>query len=417
MGWIEKLKIKKSKKLMMAQMMSGQQPVFSQFGNDVYVSDIVQQCMACITDEMRKLQLNHIIKKDGKESIANSKLNRLFEYGVNEFMTTSDFLEKISYMLLKNMNVFIYPKFTYYENPSGEVKKREVEGLYPLDPKNVEFLQDDTGRLFVKFTFRNNMDFTLPYDAVIHWRMRFTENEYLGGNYYGKPEINDLLQTVQVNDSLIQGIEKGMKTSLNISGIMKYPITVDDEAIRKDIEEFENKLDQNTSGIMPIDARAEFIPTKIDPKFVDKDTLEFIDNRILRHWGCSLPVLNGTANPEQKQAFYEKAIEPRVISLAQAMTKVLFTSLEFSNGNRISAYPSDITFMTMEQKLSFSQFMGDRGALTNNQLLNIFGIAPYEGGDVRYMSLNYCDVEIANRYQLNRTGQEGGTNNAESAEE
>ena len=107
MSWFDSIKIKfsNSKKNAQAKMMSGQAPVFSQFGNDVYAADIMQQCMGCIADEMSKLQLSHIIKKGGKEELAASKLNRLFEYGVNEYMTTADFLAKITYMLLKNMNV------------------------------------------------------------------------------------------------------------------------------------------------------------------------------------------------------------------------------------------------------------------------------------------------------------------------
>lgn len=413
MGWFDSIKTKfNSSKYAQAYMMSGQRPVFSQFGNDVYVSDIVQQCICCITDEMRKLQLRHIIQKDGKEIIADSKLNRLFEHGVNEFMTTSDFLEKITYLLLTRMNAFVYPKFSYYTDPHGNVKKREVEGLYPLDPKKVEFLQDAAGKLFVKFYFRNNDEFVLPYENVIHWRMRFTENEYQGGNRNGEAEIEDLLKTVQLNDVLLQGVSKGVEKSLNIAGIMRYPLTVDKEAMKKDIADFEAAIDGSKSGILPLDARGEYIPLKIEPKFVDKDTLDFIDNKILRHWRCSLPILNGTATPAEHQAFYQGAIEPRVISLAQTFAKAIFTSLEFSNGNRIKAFPEELIFLNTEQKLSFAQLMADRGALTNNQLLNIFGIPPYEGGDVRYMSLNYCDVNIANQYQLNRAGAtKGGEEN------
>lgn len=410
MGWFDSIKTKfsSSKGYVQAQMMNGQAPVFSQFGNDVYAADIMQQCMGCIADEMSKLQLSHIVKKGRKEEIAASKLNRLFEYGVNEHMTTADFLSKITYMLLKNMNVFIYPKFTYYENPKGEVKKREVEGLYPLDPKTVEFQQDATGRLFIKLYFRNGDNFTLPYDNIIHWRMRYSENEYLGGNYSGAAEVEDLLKTAQINDRLLQSVDHAVQKSLTITGLMKFPLSVDREAMQKDIESFEAALNASKSGIMGVDAKAEYIPLKVDPKLIDKDTLEFIENKFLRHWGCSIPMLNGTATPEEHQAFYQKAIEPKVISLAQVMTKGIFTSLEFGNGNRIKAYPEELVFLNTEQKLSFAQLMADRGALTNNQLLSIFGIQPYEGGDVRYMSLNYCDVNIANQYQLNRAGANKG---------
>ncbi|MGN0695039.1 MAG: phage portal protein [Lentihominibacter sp.] len=404
MGWFDNIKTKfNSKNSKHAKMMSGQTPVFSQFGNDIYVSDIMQQCMGCITEEMKKLRLHHVIEKNGKETIAESKLNRLFGYGVNEYMTTSDFLEKTTYMLLKNSNAYIYPKISVYEDANGNVKKREVEGFYPLDPTRVEFFQDETGRLFIKMYFKGCDPFMLPYDNIIHWRMRFTENEYLGGNYQGKPEIDDLLQTVQINDRLLQGVDQAMQKGLAMNGLMKYPVT-DEDDIKKDIEKFEKKLQNNESGIMPLSAKSEYIPLKFDPKLIDKDTLEFIDNKILRHWGCSIPMLNGTATPSEKMAFYEKTLENKVISLSQVMTKTVFTPIEYSNGNRIKAYPGELVFLNTTEKLTFAQFMGDRGAMTNNQLLNIFGMPPYEGGDVRYMSLNYCDVDIANQYQLNRAG-------------
>lgn len=419
MGWFDSIKTKfsSSNNNTQVRMMSGQIPVYSQFGNDVYAADIIQQCMGCICDEMSKLQINHVIKKDSKKVIANSKLNKLFEYGVNEHMTTSDFLSKITYMLLKNMNVFIYPKFAYYEDSQGKVKKREVEGLYPLDPKTVEFQQDQTGRLFVKLYFRNGDNFTLPYDNVIHWRMRYSENEYLGGDYNGNADVEDLLKTAQINDRLLQSIDFAVQKSLNIQGLMKFPLTIDREKMQKDIEAFEKALNASKSGIMGVDAKSEYIPLKMDPKLIDKDTLEFIENKFLRHWGCSIPMLNGTATPEEHQAFYQKAIEPKVISLVQVMTKGIFTSLEYSNGNRVEVYPEELIFLNTEQKLSFAQLMADRGALTNNQLLGIFGIQPYEGGDVRYMSLNYCDVNIANQYQLNRAGaNKGGEQNGNNKE-
>lgn len=415
MGWFDDLKTKfnNKKSMQYAKMMSGQTPVYSQFGNDIYVSDIMQQCMLCITDEVRKLRLHHIVKKDGKETIKESKLNKLFEYGVNEFMTTSDFLEKITYNLLKDMNSFIYPIFSYTYDTAGNVRKREVEGLYPLNPRQTMFYVDDTNTIYIKFVFGSGDEYTLPYENVIHWRMRYSENEYLGGNKYGQAETDDLLKTVKINDRLLQSVQKTIETSANVVGLMKYPLIVDQDKIDKEIRRFERALRNSESALIGMDAKGEFIPVKADPKLIDKDTLEFIDNKILRHWGCSLPMLNGTATPAEHQAFYQKAVEPRIISLAQAMTKVLFTQFEFANGNRVGAYPEELIFLNTEQKLSFATLMADRGALTNNQLLGIFGIPPYEGGDVRYMSLNYCDVDIANQYQLHKAGAEKGVKNIE----
>jgi hypothetical protein len=40
------------------------------------------------------------------------------------------------------------------------------------------------------------------------------------------------------------------------------------------------------------------------------------------------------------------------------------------------------------------------GILTLNQINELFGYEPFDGGDVRLRSLNYIDASIANEYQL-----------------
>lgn len=55
MGWLDKLKRKSPKKQKWAQMLNGYTPIFSQFGTNIYASDVVQQAVKCIVDEMKKL--------------------------------------------------------------------------------------------------------------------------------------------------------------------------------------------------------------------------------------------------------------------------------------------------------------------------------------------------------------------------
>ena len=73
-------------------------------------------------------------------------------------------------------------------------------------------------------------------------------------------------------------------------------------------------------------------------------------------------------------------------------------------GNSIRIYPEELIFLSTTQKLEFVKMVGERGALTNNKILQLFGLPPYKGGDVRLQSLNYVDVEIANEYQLANAG-------------
>lgn len=60
-------------------------------------------------------------------------------------------------------------------------------------------------------------------------------------------------------------------------------------------------------------------PLKIDPKVIDKDTVELIETRILANRGVSIEIYNGDFNEEQYQAFYEKTLEPLIVSLGQCV--------------------------------------------------------------------------------------------------
>ena len=160
-----------------ARMFNGWTPIFSQFGNDIYASDVVQQAISCIVTEMKKLSPQHIREIQGDQiPIVDSTVQRLLNQP-NERMTTSEFLEKVMWQLFLNYNSFIIP--TYVKNSDGS---KSYTGLYPIQPTNVTFLQDPSGKLFVKFEFLNNYETTLRYSDVIHIKYRFSVNEFMGGN-------------------------------------------------------------------------------------------------------------------------------------------------------------------------------------------------------------------------------------------
>ena len=80
MGWLKSL-IQKAKSTKYADMITGQVPIFSQFGRDIYVSDVVQQAIDCIANEMSKLDPCFIRGRGndyaGKRYLPNSKLAKL----------------------------------------------------------------------------------------------------------------------------------------------------------------------------------------------------------------------------------------------------------------------------------------------------------------------------------------------------
>lgn len=398
-----------NKEMQQVRLLDGYSPIFSQFGQNVYASDVVQMCIDIIATECSKLRPQHIrTDRNGMQTAVNSSVNRLFKFAPNELMTTRDFIEKIIWLLYMNYNAFIYPTYEVKTNRRGNTY-RNYTGFYPLNPTQVTFLQDITGKLFVELGFANGDKFILAYSNVIHLRKKFSVNDVMGGGMDGQPDNKALLKVLQINDTVLQGLEKAIKTSLTVRGIIKMNTMLDDEKQEAERRRFEERMASSKSGILPIDLKGDYIDLKPDPKIIDKDTLEFLENKILYYYGVSVPILSGDFTDEQYQAFYEKTLEPLVISLGQAFSKCIFSHRELEVGNEIVFYPQKLLFTNTKNKIAVADILGNRGALTNNQLLELFGYPPYEGGDERYMSLNYIDVQLASEYQMKRAGMKKKT--------
>jgi hypothetical protein len=111
MGLFDKLFKRSPKQVKFAPTLDAWAPIFGQFGTDIYASDVVQQAIKCIVDEMKKLNPLHIryIGNDPspvRDSTVQSVLNN-----PNPLMTTSEFLEKTIWLLMLNYNAFVIPTY------------------------------------------------------------------------------------------------------------------------------------------------------------------------------------------------------------------------------------------------------------------------------------------------------------------
>ena len=415
MGWFSSLFKKETPtKSTYAEVMSGYAPIFSQFGTDIYASDVVQQAINCITSEIKKLRPEHIREKGYDVIPVDSNIQAVLN-NPNSMMTTSDFLEKVTWLLFLNYNVFIIPTYYEWRDKDGTVKKR-YEGLYPLLPNQVEFIEDSANRLYVKFRFSNGHDYTVKYSDIIHIRYRYSVNQYMGGNETGQPDNSALLKTLDINHQLLQGVASAMKSTYAVNGVVKYNTMLDEGKTEAALKELEAKLKKSESGFLPLDLKAEYIPIKKEVALVDEGTLKFIDEKILRHFGVPLPILTGDYTKAQYEAFYQKTLEPLIISFSQAFTKVLFTDGELSHGNSIKFYAKDLIFMSVDQKIQMLKELAPTGSLYENEKRTMFGLMPLaELAGKRYISLNWIDAAKANEYQTGDTG--GGDSAADDSNE
>ena len=409
MGWLkEKLFKRKPKNSAYADILNGYTPIYSQFGQNIYASDVVQQAVNCIVTELKKITPLHVRTIDGDVQPIRSNIQSVLN-APNEIMTTSDFIEKVIWQLYLNYNSFIIPVYKSWTDENG-VEQRYYTALYPIAPTQVDFLQDKTDTLYVKFTFANSYETTLKYSDVIHIRHHFSVNEFMGGNESGQPDNDALLKTLDLNYKLLKNLSKAMSSSCAVNGVVKFKSMIDGGKTEKALAELEEKLKNSESGFLPLDISADFTPIERNIQFVDAETLAFIDGKILRHFGVPLAILTGDYTKAQYEAFYQKTLEPIIIALSQAFTKSLFTQRERSFNNAIKFYPKELIFMSTDQTLEMVRLLGDSGTLYENEKRVAFGMRPLpELVGKRMQSLNYVDVDIAKDYQT------GGENTNEES--
>ena len=415
MGWLSNLFKKQTEnptQTTYAEVMSGYAPIFSQFGQDIYASDVVQQAIGCIVSEMKKLIPEHVRGREGDVVPVNSSVQRVLN-NPNPLMTTSEFIEKITWLLHLNYNAFIIPIYRVWKDDKG-VEKRHYEALYPILPTQVDFIEDASGQLYVKFGFNNGKTYTLKYSDVIHLKKKYSVNQYMGGNEQGQPDNDALLKTLDLNHKLLQGVAKAMNASYAVNGVVKFNTMLEGDKVEKALKELETKLKNSESGFLPLDLKYDYVPIKREIQMVDEPTLKFIDQKILRHIGVSLPILTGDYSKEQYEAFYQKTLEPDVIGWGQSFTKCLFTDREKDFNNKVLFYTKDLIFMSIDQKIAMLKELSPTGTLFENEKRVMLGLRPLpELAGKRYMSLNWIDANKASEYQTGQPDSTGGGNNEE----
>ena len=400
MSFLDKLKnIFKGRTINAISISNGTTPLYSQYGQDVFASDVVMQAVNCIISEIVKLKPTHIKKNGTDISPQNSSIQSVLDYP-NELMSTADFIEKVMWNFYFNSNSFIIPRYYIWEDEKTGKIKRHYEGLYPVRPSQVDFIQDATDKLYVKFYFANNVQVTLPYSDVIHLRREFSLDDYMGGNSQGQPNNKALNETIKLNETILKSIASNLKASTKINGIVKIKTFLKDEDLEKSISDFNQKLNNVEGGLLPLDSSTEYVPLDKNIKLIDADTLKFIDEKILRNFGIPLCILTGDYTKEQYEAFYQKTLEPIVIKIGQAFTKTIFTQREKSFGNEIIFYPEELAFLNRQQAIEVIKWLGQSGTLYENEKRTILGLKPIkELEGVRMQSLNYINVNDASKYQ------------------
>lgn len=376
------------------------------FGNNISKSDVVKIAIDRIASQCAKLKPRYIKKANDKTVTEKSgKLSFILKHQPNEVMTPYQFIYMVITTLLMNDNAFIYPMF---DGSTGEIK-----ALYPLKPSIVEPIIDSGGSYYLKFSFDTADSFTIPYENVIHIKRFYHTNQIFGGSS-SKGDQEALLKTIQINENVLQGIDNALKSSMQIKGLLKMSAMLSETDKKKQLDSFNEILKESIrnkgSSIIPVDLKGDYVPLTTDPKLIDKDTLEFLQSKILDYFGVSVPIFHSKYTEDEFNSFYEQTIEPLAIQMSEAFSLGLLTQNEIMRGEEIIFYSERLQYASWNTKVTAIEKLMGLGIMSLNESRGLLGLEPVENGDRRLQSLNYVDATKANEYQVGKDDLNEGNN-------
>jgi hypothetical protein len=402
MGVLKHLKnILPGKKAKYRAWLSDSSPIFSSFGNNIYLSDFVNNAIDRVASEISKIDLKSIVQNGDMLQVQNDDITRLFRFKPNPLQTTSDFFANVEWLRRKNRNAFIYPQYEIVTVPDGR-QFRRYTAFYPLKPTAVYIGVGEDGQAWeVKMDFEDGSSYALPYADLIHLRWRRGTNTIIGGgDDYGRANDQDIIRTIDALDKTIQGLPKSIEASLQIKGVYTAKTLADAQKLSKIRDDFESHITTSSTGMVATDLAGDFIPVKISPPEIPEEALKFLKAVIEERYGVSAAILSGDYNGDQHSAFYQTAIEDFIVQFEQAFTACAFTPREQDVGHRVKCYYSKVSYLSTADKIKLTDLATKTRLMTLNQINEMFGMEPWDGGNIRLQSLNYADSSIVNQYQL-----------------
>ena len=114
-----------------------------------------------------------------------------------------------------------------------------------------------------------------------------------------------------------------------------------------------------------------------------------IKENVFNYFGTNEKILQNSYNSDEWNAYYEGKLEPFAIELSLVMSNMTFNQREIAFGNEIIFTANRLQYLSNTEKLNTVTQLFDRGFISHNEGLEIFNMAPIEGGDKRYIRKEY----------------------------
>lgn len=355
------------------RLLNGYTPVFTTRSGELYEDELIRAAIAARATHISKLQ---VITRGA----AKPALQRKLSLGPNEMQTWSQFLRRLSTILDIHNTAFITPVYDVYG---------EASGIYTVLPNRCEIAQAD-GTLYLRYEFSwgEHAAIELSSCGIL------TQHQYKS-DFFG--ESNAAIRpTMELIDIQNQGIREGVKSAASyrfMARLINFAKAEDLEKERKRFTKANLSRDAEGGGLLLFpNTYGDIKQLDVKPWVVDAEQMKIIKENVYQYFGVNDDILQNRAYGDEWSAFYEGAIEPFAVQLAQVLEKMLFTTRERAQGNDVAVTANRLQYMSNADKLAVSSGMLDRGIMSINDVRQIWNLPPVEGGDTRIIRGEYYSV-------------------------
>lgn len=381
----EPIKLKNTEQF---KLLTAYEPIFHDHIGSVYESALVRSAIEAKARHISKLK----VELQGE---AQPNLKARIKHKPNDWMTYPQFLARCSTILDCTNNLFIIPVQNEY---------LETIGFFPVLPERVKLIEDTKGKLWLRYTFKNNQTGIVEFDRCAYLNKHQFKSDFFGESNHALRSTMDL---IAINE---QGIEEAVKNSASYRFMARVSNFTSPEDLAEERMRFsrENLKAENGNGGLLLfpNTYTDIKQLENSPYTPDEKQMQMIKDNIFDYFGINEDVIQGKADSDQLDAFFNSAIEPFAIALSEALSKAIYTERERSFGNHVYVNANRLQYMSQTAKVTVARDLGDRGILTINEIRELFNYAPLPNGDVAYIRGEYKPIEEEGDSNDGTDGQE-----------
>lgn len=226
----------------------------------------------------------------------------------------------------------------------------------------------------------------------------------------GTGAVNPLSGTLKALDANRRGLVTAIESSHLVRFILNAATNLREEDKRKMAQAIANQFSNSTSGVVVTGGAETLTPVQSTAKYAASDEVKDLVEEVYAYQGVAPEVVSGKYTEDQFRAYWESTLEPALDELAEQLSLKVLTARERGHGERIGVLVNDLQAISYSTRIKLAEELTKLPIIKTNQVLQVLGLDPVEGGDEPVQNLNYVKASEAGTYQgTGGGGGDGGT--------